>query len=200
MNGLLLMDIDGTLFDSSLFGSKMRAEFINILGVGEDELARTIADYYAALEHRSDFNPREITDFVSKRYGVEKSLLDEVFWNDDKIYSESLFSEVDDVLKKLSKGKTLGVFSQGNEELQSRKLTAAGIKEYFDEAYIFIHSRKLSDEAIAVLPRGATVVDDSHDVAVTLATFVNTIWINRRTEDSDPEVKTIHLLSELIAD
>ena len=197
MRNLVLFDIDGTLFDADLFGKQIRAEFMKILGATEDDLIRTIADYYAALEHYSDFNPREITDFVSKRYEVDKALLDEVFWGEDVIYKESLYKETLDVLKKISRGKTLGIFSQGNQELQERKLTAAGIIKYFDENYIFVHPRKLSDAAIEVLPRDATVVDDNHDVAATIASFVESIWINRRTQDNDPNIRTIHSLTEL---
>ncbi len=199
MDKILILDIDGTLFNSNRFGEQIRAEFIKILGIEEDDLVRTIADYYAALEHYSDFNPREITDFVSKRYSVDRALLDEVFWGEDVIYRESLYSETVDVLKKLSGNKTLGIFSQGNQELQERKLTAAGIIKFFDPGYIFVHARKLSDEAIAILPRASTVIDDNHDVAVTISSFVNSIWINRRTEDKDSQVKTIHNLNELIA-
>ena len=199
MKNPVLLDIDGTLFDSNHFGSLIRAEFIKILGVEEDDLVRTIADYYSALEHYSDFNPREITDFVAKRYTIDRALLDEVFWGEDIIYKESLYGETIDVLKKLSHDKTLGIFSQGNRELQVRKLTACGILKFFDADQIYIHSRKLSDEAIAELPREATVVDDNHDVATTIASFVESIWINRRTEDNDPQIRTVHSLRELIA-
>lgn len=195
---ILILDIDGTLFNSNRFGEQIRAEFIKILGVEEDDLVRTIADYYSALEHYSDFNPREIADFVANRYSIDRTLLDEVFWGEDVIYKESLYPETIEVLKKLSENHVLGIFSQGNQELQERKLTAAGIIKFFDPGYVFVHSRKLSDEAIAVLPRDATIVDDNHDVAVTIVSFVNSIWINRRTQDRDPQLKTIHTLSELL--
>jgi FMN phosphatase YigB (HAD superfamily) len=198
MSDLILFDIDGTLFNSNHFGKLIRAEFIKILGVEEDNLVRTIADYYAALEHYSDFDPETITDFVAKRYTVDKKLLDEVFWGEDVIYKESLYEETIDVLNKLHKTSTLGIFSQGNSALQDRKLKACGIIKYFKEDYIFVRTRKLSDEAIALLPREAMVVDDNHDVIVTISSFVKAVWINRRTEDRDPKVKTIHSLTELV--
>lgn len=198
MQDLVLLDIDGTLFNSDRFGKLIRAEFLKILGVEEDDLVRTIADYYAALEHYSDFDPETITDFVAKRYTVDKKLLDEVFWGEDIIYKESLYEETIDVLKKLNQTKTLGIFSQGNSALQNRKLKACGILKYFSEDYLFVHSRKLSDEAIALLPRDAMVVDDNHDVIVTISSFVNAVWINRRTEDKDRQVRTIHNLKELV--
>lgn len=198
MNSLVLLDIDGTLFDPEHFGILIRGEFIKILGTTEDDLMRTIADYYANLEMSTDFSPREISVFIAQRYKVDSELLDKVFWGNTKIYKDSLYPEAEGVVQKLSSSKKLGIFSQGNKELQKHKLEACNLLKYFENEYIFIHRRKGSDEAIALLPREATVVDDNHDLILTIAPFVDAIWVNRRTEDSDPNVQTIHSLSELI--
>ncbi len=199
MSDLILLDIDGTLFDPELFGELIRAGFINILGVVEEELIRANADYYAALELGSDFSPRGMVSHMADRFKADPASLDRVFFGDNQIYKKCLYPEIVDTLKKLSSTKTLGIFSQGNEELQNRKLDACGIMKYFKGEHIFVHTRKLSDESIALLPRDAMVVDDNHEVAQKIAPFVESVWINRRTEDDDPEIRTIHLLSDLIA-
>ncbi len=197
--GIILLDIDGTLFDAERFGREIRAEFIKVLKIDEGELMRAIADYYAALEASTDFSPRDITLHIGQRYNINPIVLDQVFWENDKIYKSSLYPEVANVLKKLSETHILGIFSQGNEEFQARKLKAAGITDYFSKDYTFIHARKLLDETIARLPAGATVIDNKHDVAVKLSPFVDSIWLNRRTKDSDSEVRTIHSLEEVLA-
>jgi hypothetical protein len=129
---------------------------------------------------------------------VDKSSLDAVFWQNDSIYKEAIFQDAEEVLNKLSQDKNLGIFSQGNPELQTRKLEAGGIEKFFNKELIFIRERKLSEEATALLNSEATVIDNKHDVVATLSKFVNVIWLNRKTEDNDPQIKTIHTLKELI--
>lgn len=193
----IFFDIDGTLVDAEKFGKSIRTSFMKVLKVDEEELARAIADYYAALESTTDFNPKDIVVHISKRYGIDPILLDNVFWKEDKHYKEALYPEVITVLEKLSKENALGIFSQGFEEFQRHKLNASGIISFFKEENIFIYRRKLSDEATGSLPRTATVIDDNHEVVLKLSDYVGAIWMNRRTEDDDAQVKTIHSLSEL---
>jgi len=198
MGNLLLLDIDGTLFDAEEFGRLIRKSFIKILNIDEEELISANADYYSELESPSDFDPRGISEFLAARYNYEKAALDRVFWEEDEIFKNSLFEESINVVGALSKTRTLGVFSQGNEDLQKRKITASGLEKYFNSDYMFFHRRKTSDDAIELLPKESTVVDDNHDVVTKIGPFVKAIWINRRTEDNDPKIKTIHNLKELL--
>ncbi len=199
MQNLVLFDIDGVLFDPERFGKLLRSRFIKILGISEEELISANADYYSKLSERTDFDPREMTAYLSDRYGKDVATLDHVFWEED-IYQDSLFPETREVLEKLKGQKTLGIFSQGNEELQNRKLDAGKIRKYFYPEYTFILRRKLSDDSIELLPREATFIDNKHDVIEALQKFVDVIWINRKSEESDPAIKTIHSLHELITD
>ncbi len=196
---MIFLDIDGTLFDPECFGRLIRSKFINILNTNEEELMRVIADYYANLETTTDFNPRDITVFIAQRFGVDPSPLDAVFWEDNDIYRDSLYPEVEDALGSLSKREKLGIFSQGNEDLQRRKLVATGLIKYIDPEEIIIHRRKTSDEALVLLPRDITVVDDNHDVVISLLPIAQPVWINRRSDEGDPRVRTIHALNELLA-
>jgi phosphoglycolate phosphatase-like HAD superfamily hydrolase len=197
--GIILFDIDGTLFDAEKFGQLIRAEFIKILKIDEEELMRAIADYYAALETSTDFNPKDIVIHISKRYGINSGALDSIFWNQNQNYKRALYPDVEESLEQLSKDRILGIFSQGFEEYQIHKLEASELKKFFQEDYIFIHRRKTSDEVLSSLPKNAIVIDDNHDLAVRLSSYVDAVWMNRRTEDSDPEVKTIHSLKDVLA-
>ncbi|HVZ11557.1 MAG TPA: hypothetical protein VG965_00875, partial [Patescibacteria group bacterium] len=104
----------------------------------------------------------------------------------------------DDVLAELAKKNTLGIFSEGNLEFQRRKLSAAGIANYFDEEYVFIYRRKLLENAILTVPQAATIVDNKYDVVSELSNVANVVWINRESGENDPKIKTIHSLGELI--
>lgn len=195
---IILFDIDGVLFDTEKFGKLLRSKFVRILGVAEEELIRANADYYSKLSERTDFDPHGITAYLSERFGKDVAGLDHIFWEEEELYKESLYPETREALEKLKRQKILGIFSQGNEDLQNRKLDASNLRDYFSPEYIFILRRKLSDEAIELLPRDATFVDNKHDVVEALKKFVDVIWINRKSEESDPAIKTIHSLAELI--
>lgn len=195
--GVILFDIDGTLFDPEKFGKLIRAEFVKILNINEEELIRANADYYAKLESTADFDPRGITAHLAQAFGANKEELDRVFWENDKIYQESLFDDAKMCLEKVTDGNILGIYSQGNSEFQIRKLVACGINKFFRSDYVFIHSRKLTEEALSLLPREALLIDNHHDVIAAAKGYVKLIWLNRKTEDVDPEVTTIHSLNEL---
>lgn len=198
MGNPLLFDIDGVLFDAEKFGKLLRSKFVKILDISEEKLISANADYYSGLQERTDFDPRGVTAYLSDRFGKDVAKLDSAFWEDDDVYKESLFPETLEVLEKLRDQKTLGIFSQGNEDLQNRKLDAANLRDYFSPDHIFILRRKLSEEAIELLPSDATFIDNKHDVVEALQKFVDVIWINRKSDESDSAIKTIHSLKELI--
>lgn len=197
MKDLILFDIDGTLFDPSRYGQLYRADLIDVLGIDEETLSAAIADYYSTLETTTDFNPHAISTYLAQRFSTDKKIIDDVIWN-KKYFEEAIFEDALLVVKALSADKTLGIFSQGFEEFQRYKLEKTGLLQYFDPEYIFIHRRKASDEALASIPREATIIEDKHDVVEVLAKHCTAIWINRRTPDADPNLQTIHSLSELI--
>jgi len=194
---LLLFDIDGTIFDSSRFGELYRAELITRLNISEDTIFTATADYYSTLESRTDFEPKTFISFLASRFSVQEARIAEIFWNKEH-FESAVFEDAISTLEALSKNKTLGVFSQGHTDYQKYKLEQTALHKYFKPEYIFIYARKLSDEAIALLPRDATVIDNKHDVALALSKFANVIWINRNNEEKDPQIKTIHTLSELL--
>jgi len=196
MSDIILLDIDGTVFDIEAFGRATREEFVKILKTPHDDLARAIADYYSELEDSTHFNARDISVFLANRYGVDAATLDVVFWEDDAIFESSLYEETIPVLERLAKKYTLGAFSQGFEELQSRKLKASGIEKYFSQEYMFLHREKTSDSVIESLPKNAIVIDDNHEVVKTIARHLSAFWINRKTADQDPLLQTVHTLTE----
>jgi phosphoglycolate phosphatase-like HAD superfamily hydrolase len=198
MEGIILFDIDGTLFNPQEFGRLIRAEFLKILKVPEEELIRANADYYARLKSSTDLNPHDLAAHIASEFGVPAQDLDSIFWQNERIYQEALYPETIEVLKKISQANVLGVFSEGNEELQVRKLNASNIAQFFNKNYLFIHNRKISPETMSALPEGVTIIDNKHDIAAELARICNVVWINRINEEKDPNIKTIHSLSELI--
>lgn len=198
MEKIILFDIDGTLFDPQRFGKLLRQEFVKILNIDEEELVRANADYYSKLESTTDFLPRDIVAFLANRFNVSEDELNRVFWENDQIYKDSLYPEVVDVLKNLSSAHVLGIFSQGDQELQTRKLNACDISQYFDRNKLFVYKRKLLDEVLGALPGGALFIDDKHDVVEALSKARDVVWINRRNEDVDPQIRTVHSLEELL--
>lgn len=195
--GLILFDIDGTLFDPEKFGKLIRAEFVKTLSITEEDLIHANADYYAGLESSADFNPRDMSNHLALRFAGDAELLNRIFWENDDIYINSVYDDVEECLKRVSQGNTLGIFSQGNLELQRRKLEATELVKYFDTSAIMIHPRKLTDPILDSLPSTAVLVDNDHATVQAIWGFLKTVWLNRKTNDVDPDVETIHSLSEL---
>ena len=197
--GIILFDIDGTLFDPKKFGQLYRAALAATLAISEENLASVIADYYSTLESSTDFDPNEFIKNVALRFGVDEKLVGDVFWNKD-FFMQSRFEEVEAVLKKLSSQNTLGIFSQGHKYYQEYKLEHTGLFKYFDPNIIFIYKRKMAGDAENAIPQGAIIIEDKHDVAKALSAKTKTIWINRMGGADDPEMDTIHSLEQLTTD
>jgi FMN phosphatase YigB (HAD superfamily) len=116
------------------------------------------------------------------------------------IYSTALFPETISVLDKLKKsGFKLGVYSQGFTSLQKIKIESSGIKDYFDENFIFISRDKTDPKFVATLPNGATIVDDKEEEVVrplnTTGRF-DVVWMNRKNGERISDVTTVEDLNE----
>lgn len=95
------------------------------------------------------------------------------------------YDEVKNVLESLSKKLELGIFSEGEKDLQEKKLENTGIKKYFNENDIYIlQSKSLNIKKIFKKYAGCFIilVDDKLTIlseVKILCPFVFTVWIKR---------------------
>lgn len=194
---VIFFDLDGTLFNSKKFAQEVSAMFAKHLHLPLQEINKSLADYIATLESRTDFNPKDYIEYLHTRYPFNKQELLDTFYNTKLLYENSVYPEVYEILRVLSAKKKIGLYSEGNHDLQMHKITNTSIAKYLDPEMVFIFRRKLAEEALQKLPQICTIIDDKPVVVEHLANQHTMILLNRASEDTHAYIPTIHTLNEL---
>lgn len=195
----ILFDIDKTLFNSSLFMGKFIENVSQRTGIEKSKIIDINKKYIEELESRTDFETLVFIEKLVNEIKVEKEIINDIFF-DKEIYIASLYPEVKNVLQRLKEnGLLLGIFSEGFELFQLKKLEIAGLKDFFNKDFIFIGRRKLDDKFIEKLPDGVFIVDDKKEVIEKLQSFnkFKLFWLNRKDDQKIDGVITIKSLLEI---
>ena len=194
---IILFDIDGTLTDTKSMAEIFYKKLSEIIGVSTNEIIKMKDDYKLELESYTDYHPKDLLEFINKKTNKEIKFSQSPF-EDDLIYKNYIYPEVFDVLKKISEQNILGIFSEGFNDYQSKKIS--GIIDFFDNDLIYIERRKLNDDVIKKLPNGVCIIDDKKEVVEKLNEMgrFNLIWLNRNTDEKMEGIRTIRKLDELI--
>ncbi len=201
MKKVLLFDIDYTLLDSGIIKTKTIDEICRVFEVDRLKVEAARDKYYFSLASTTDIKPDEMLGVIQRELGVPLTELKSTYYN-PKIYEQSVYPETIEMLMSIDLDKfVLGVFSEGWDYYQKFKMEASGIAKYFDNKFYFIKRRKKSNEFINSLPRDSWVIDDRADVVKKLKKVggVVPIWINRKDKQTNPEIKTIFSLKELLS-
>lgn len=118
-------------------------------------------------------------------FDIDYTLFDTDIFKSSNLQTYELFKETLDVLKELSLHIILGVFSEGDITLQTRKLLETNIQHYFHEKFIYINLKK--EEALAGILQDCRAlqvffVDDKLTILHKAKQYdpaVFTIWIKR---------------------
>jgi len=213
---VILFDIDNTLLDTKAFVKQVFGQMQTLLevehSISTQEFSRLKDAYYHGLQASTDFSPEDFVSFILdegsaaiNRESQEKLI---AFFYEKNTLEQHLFSDVTRNLQRLSVGNILGIFSQGIEKYQSKKIDNSGIKKYFDTKYRFIYKRKETPEVLSEIKSKIhgdfSVIDDKFSVvsAVALAGVKPVFFLNR-LELSGPHraqieaVKVIKTLDEV---
>lgn len=195
----LLFDLDNTLLDTGkLVNQGFKPAIQEFLGQSDIDFESANEDYWSDLADSTDFDPETYISFLAGRFGKNQTELLSLMYQ-PRWYTESLFSETTAVLTQLrAAGHELGIFSQGIEKYQSKKLELSGLKEFFAPELVFIFDRKLTPQNLVTLPE-SIVVDDRLAVIKILNDVpqITPVWLNRKNEDVIENCMKIQSLSEL---
>ena len=180
---IILFDIDGTIFNSDQLANFFWPKFLDIFRTDKKTLDKVVNQYFLTLETGTDFNPNDFLSNLASTFQVSKKIIEKVFYSKE-IYIKCIYPEVKSVLEKLQKEYILGIFSEGFNEFQSKKLKLTELMGYFETKYVFIFRRKLSEENLKILPSNSLIIDNSLKVIKDLPKNINRIWINRNNENS----------------
>lgn len=199
MKNIILFDIDNTLLNTNQLRERIDKRFSQTLKIELRKVTKAKDAYVATLMKSTDFNPDDYIKYTCKTFGVDRKLLEMVYFQSPNIYQRVLYPETRAVLKKFQAVYRLGIFTEGRRRFQLTKMKLSGLLPYFNQAFIFIHRRKLEPEVLKKLPPGAFIVDDKLEVAGTLLSYPNVtpIWLNRQDEKKHPRILTIYSLKDL---
>lgn len=185
---LIFIDIDNTMYDSSQYRSKMfkkiGEQFAKEGITNGETVAHAVYESFRA-EGLGFFDPEKFVELCIAKTGAKKTKpadISAIIYSPEMLKG-NFYAEVQDVLVRLSKIGTLGIYSQGIHSLQkakideilhffhadlifvvrSKKETAGDIFKEFPDAKIYF-----IDDALPILQK----VKSGH-------TNVFTIWIQR---------------------
>ena len=195
MREKVLFDIDYTLIDTRKFKESFKKKISEFLGISVEDLLLAEQGYVKKDGGFTDFVPQEYIDFIADSFNSDKFGISKAFF-DDENFADIVFPDVYESLETLSKILDLGIFSEGFRDFQLLKLYKTGIFNFFNENLIFIFRRKLTPEALNMIPKGCFIVDDSPSVISVLKEKqdVRPIWLNRKTKEEHDNCKTIFSL------
>jgi len=164
---VILFDIDNTLIDTKRFATQVFEKVRELFEIDPAVFATQKETFYKTLEESTDFSPEAFVDFIGEANRSETALTDPHtmlkavgFFYDKTALANAIFADVIPNLERLSIGNTLGIFSQGHEKYQLKKIENSGLIRFFEQYFLFIGMRKTSPEFLHALPRNATIIDD----------------------------------------
>lgn len=197
---IILFDFDKTISDTYGFLKQFCFEVNKSFLIPEEEIIKILDEYRLGLDSSTDFRPEEYAKEISTKTGIKQELIEKIVF-DPKNHQP--FEDTFEVLDKLSKNNDLGIFSEGFDNWQKKKIQLTGIWDFFDQKLMIIERRKLLPESISKIPNKAVVVDDKKEVIEILANTrpdLKLVWINRNNEEKleTSQIRTIKVLSDLL--
>lgn len=194
----IYFDIDNTLINTKLLSQLLYEQIAEKVELPVERIIEIKDIYKSNLESNTDFYPDDLIKFIFETIGVDGADFESPF-NDKSIYQKSLFKETIDVLEKLKADYSLGIYSEGFEDYQTKKLVMSGIIDYFDKDLITIERRKLNDESVKKINNGSTVIDDNKKVVEKLKNYdsFKTVWINRDEGEVFENAEAVRDLTEI---
>lgn len=198
---IILFDIDDTLIDVHPMAKNFYQKIADTIGSSLEEIVKAKEEYKNTLEKYSDYHPNELMEFIHRIFKVDEEKKTNPFI-EEKYYRDALFPEVKSVFGRLKKDYLLGIFSEGFDDYQGRKISP--LIDLLDKDQIFISRRKLDNSFLEKLPKGAIIIDDRKEVVEKLRDFggFKVFWLDRKNEqekiDGITKIKDLIELEKLI--
>ncbi|MDD2224664.1 MAG: HAD hydrolase-like protein [Candidatus Shapirobacteria bacterium] len=196
---LILFDWDDTLFCKNEFIRNLGKNLADAYQVQSEDILELEKKYIDTLDQSGDFRIDNFLEYLGENFN-KKIGLDDFVSDKLGIYSESLFADTVPALDKLKNNFKLGIYSQGFDDIQKIKIKSSGLKDFFEEQWVYIDKNKLNLDLVKKMPEGSIIVDDKKEVVekLKLLNRFKIIWINRNTDEKIEGVVTIKSLEELI--
>lgn len=198
--GIVLFDIDRTIFDSEKLVSKINQRMGKLLGDINEELFLSIKEKYMnSLKFDREYDPENYIDVICSELNFKKpELLKSIYYGTENIYEDCAFPDAYKIFEELKPSYKLGIFSEGTTRFQNHKFISSGLKKYFEPELVFIFDNKSLPESLNIIPKDPIIVDDKESVCEYLIKAnIKAIWLNKKDDRISNNFQTIHNLLEL---
>lgn len=201
MRKIIFFDIDGTLFDVSFFINLLHKRLIDRFDLTDQDIMKLQILYAEVKKENGYFLPSSFLSKIMKHFpSVDEKGLEEIFYSID-LFEKSVYKDTP-VIKSLANLAVLGVFSQGEENFQKRKI--AFLKGLLNDSDIYIFPNKFNQiKQVFGKYDGYEVflVDDNIDLLIRVKSVysnISTVLIDRDGRFGDnKDITKIKNLNEL---
>ena len=142
MKKIIFFDIDGTLFNVPLFISLFHENLIDRFGLTNQDIESLKALYDQVKKEQGYFLPSLFLDKINNNFPfVDREELDKSFHSID-LFEKSVYKDTSNI-KSLANLAILGIFSQGDENFQKKKI--AFMSSLLDRGNIYIFPNKVNE-------------------------------------------------------
>jgi FMN phosphatase YigB (HAD superfamily) len=198
--GIVLFDIDRTIFDSEKLVSKINQRMKKLLGdINEDLFLSIKKKYMDSLKFDREYNPENYINVICSELNFKNpELLEDIYYGKENIYEDCVFPDAYKIFEELKTPYKLGIFSEGTIRFQNHKFISSGLKKYFEPELVFIFDNKSLPESLNIIPKDSIIVDDKESVCeyLTKAEF-RAVWLNKKDDRISNNFQTIDNLLEL---
>ncbi len=197
MKGVILFDIDYTIFNTDIFRNEVDNDIFPLISVEKSAYTKVKNDYISSLKKSTDFSPYSLASKLSNTFHYPQNKFLTKYIDNIALYKRCVYPGTIESLTNLKKKYRLGIFSEGRKYFQYAKLKNTGLLPHFDNDLIFIFKRKLTTQSLKKLPSKSIVVDDNPKVVEKLKSTegFTPLLINRL---SDPKLDFNKELSLLL--
>jgi FMN phosphatase YigB (HAD superfamily) len=191
---IILFDIDRTLFDVDSFEKMIYQKISEATGLEKELISNMRIEFGSKL---AGYAVDSLIDYIAQKSNTNLDFLKESL-EDKNTYKKYIFSEVKKVLNDLKRKNKLGLFSNGNYNYQTKKIS--NIIEFFEKDLVFITDGKLEDNFIKKVPNKVVIVEDDKNIVKSLKNLnrFEIFWLNRNQDEEKMDgVRTIKNLEEL---
>lgn len=136
MKKIIFFDIDGTLFDVSLFINLLHQKLIDRFGLTSQDISKLKILYDEVKKENGYFLPSSFFSKITNHFpSVDEKGIEEIFQSID-LFEKSVYKDTS-VVKNLADLAIIGIFSQGEENFQKSKIAFLNALLNRDNVYIF---------------------------------------------------------------
>lgn len=201
---VIYFDIDFTVFTTHLFKkTRIDPQLAELFQVPLAQISQVERTYFQGLEKSTDFNYQEYSQFLAEQFldkdNEVSSAEVEAFFENPQMYQDMLYPDVLPTLHDLrQRGCILGIYSEGFEDFQKKKIEYTGIRDFFDPAYVHIARRKKKPAVVSQLQVPSVLIDDKPEYLEGLPQGITPLLIQRETASESSTAHVIHSLEEIV--